>query len=208
MHKANAQKEGIEGSRSCQKVHKSCKKTCKNRKQIVAVIVLYLIIVQLVVPQIVVLIVPLIVVVRIVILSTFIVILSTFIVVAHSLLPTTCNRTCSSSVVFFLASASLPNLCLQGCRLLSASPSPFPFLLLHSLSPEAKKQPEKRSRIANKRPQFVSLKKWDRKNFGWQKHLEKLQRKTLMGASKRQECVSLAKTANLKKMSKRLKLIP
>ena len=33
--------------------------------------------------------------------------------------------------------------------------------------------------------------------IGWQKHLEKLQRKTLMGASKRQECVSLAKTANL-----------
>ena len=168
MHKANAQKEGIEGSRSCQKIHKSCKKTCKNRKQIVAVIVLYLIIVQLVVPQIVVLIVPLIVVVRIVILSTFIVILSTFIVVAHSLLPTTCNRTSSSSVVFFfccLASASLPNLCLQGCRLLSASPSPFPFLLLHSLSPEAKKQPEKRSRIANKRPQLFSLKKWDRKDW-------------------------------------------
>ena len=141
----------------------------KTGKQIVAVIVLYLIIVQLVVPQIVVLIVPLIVVVRIVILSTFIVILSTFIVVAHSLLPTTCNRTSSSSVVFFflfcLASASLPNLCLQGCRLLSASPSPFPFLLLHSLSPEAKKQPEKRSRIANKRPQFVSLKKWDRKDW-------------------------------------------
>ena len=167
MHKANAQKEGIEGSRSCQKRHKSCKKTCKKTgKQIVAVIVLYLIIVQLVVPQIVVLIVPLIVVVRIVILSTFIVILSTFIVVAHSLLPTTCNRTSSSSVVFFcLASASLPNLCLQGCRLLSASPSPFPFLLLHSLSPEAKKQPEKKSRIANKRPQFVSLKKWDRKDW-------------------------------------------
>ena len=142
-------------------------KHVKTGKQIVAVIVLYLIIVQLVVPQIVVLIVPLIVVVRIVILSTFIVILSTFIVVAHSLLPTTCNRTSSSSVVFFccLASASLPNLCLQGCRLLSASPSPFPFLLLHSLSPEAKKQPEKKSRIANKRPQFVSLKKWDRKDW-------------------------------------------
>ena len=86
MHKANAQKEGIEGSRSCQKRHESFKKHAKEHaktgKQIVAVIVLYLIIVQLVVPQIVVLIVPLIVVVRIVILSTFI-------VVAHSLLPTT-----------------------------------------------------------------------------------------------------------------------